>query len=109
VERLRDSVLATLAVRAGLVRELRAAVQRLLDAARRAVPLGPQLLERDCATPRHSLCSGATWASSWERIDSMLEAPALSCAPTHRTRWGVTTTFGMLELASVVARRSGFR
>src|SRR5690348_14756618 len=44
-ERLRDGVLVALVVRPGLLRELRDPVQRLLDAARRAMPLGPQLLE----------------------------------------------------------------
>src|SRR5690349_13185570 len=44
-ERLRDGVLVALVVRPGLLRELRDPVQRLLDAARRAMPLRPQLLE----------------------------------------------------------------
>src|SRR3954464_15430838 len=44
-EGLRDDVLVALVVRPRLLRELRDAVQRLLDPARRAVPLRPQLLE----------------------------------------------------------------
>ena len=64
-----DLLLGRLVVRARLLRELADAVQRLLDAARGALPLGPQLLEarlgdalplalerRDLATP-----AGEAW------------------------------------------------
>src|SRR5262249_51086066 len=44
-EGLRHGVLVGLVVRPRLLRQLRDAVQRLLDPARRPVPLGPQLLE----------------------------------------------------------------
>src|SRR3954471_19541034 len=58
--------------------------------------------KRACATPCHSLCSGATWAASCDSVDSMFAAPALSCAPIDWSCSGVTT-----RLATVICLRFG--
>src|SRR3954451_24894032 len=50
--------------------------------------------KRAWATPCHSLWSGATWPASWERVDSMFAAPALSCDATDCSCSGVTAMLG---------------